>query len=83
MKKDTNLVHVEFRDVFGEKVDRDGVFPIVVVPAGQLRGGAAVGPVDLLVSVVKGGAVLRVASEKSSKSNSFDMKITIFINRDV
>ena len=56
---------MKFGDVFGEKVDGDGVLPVVVVPTGQVRGRAAVGTVNLLVSVVKGGAVLRVASEKS------------------
>ena len=50
--------------MFGEKVDGNGVLPIVVIPAGQLRGRAAVGTVNLLVSVIEGGAVLRVASEK-------------------
>ena len=55
---------MKFGDVFGEKVDRDGVLSVVVIPSGQLRGRAAVGTVNLLVSVIKGGAVLRVASEK-------------------
>ena len=55
---------MKFGYVFGEKVDRDSVVPIVVIPAGQLRGRAAVGTVNLLVSVIKGGAVLRVASER-------------------
>ena len=55
---------MKFGDVFGEKIDRDGVLPIVVIPTGQLRGRAAVSTVNLLVSVVKGGAVLGVASGK-------------------
>ena len=63
---------MKFGYVFGEKVDRDGVLPVVVIPAGQLRGRAAVGTVNLLVSVIKGGAVLRVASEKRNISMRFD-----------
>ena len=64
---------MKFGYVFGEKVDRDSVVPIVVIPAGQLRGRAAVGTVNLLVSVIKRGAVLRVASEKRRISIRFDI----------